>query len=124
MKTVEYEVKEQNGSKGYFGKVNLSVEKQTLNKDIEIILPNQKWESSVLFGIEYILERIPKYKEFPNGLKIYINSITGHEVDTTCSLMAFIGANAFMKTLSPELFEKLEPRITLNMEIGEIKLKK
>jgi hypothetical protein len=104
-----FEVREQVGPKGYFGRVSLQAEPEAPASGYEIAFDEkhaQRWQTGARFGIEYVLEHIPKKKLFPNGIRILVSCIDGHEVDTTNSIIAYVAANALM--------EALQDRVSLN----------
>ena len=61
------------------------------------------------FGIDYVLERIPKRKLFPKGATIHVESIQGHAVDTTNLVIAYAAANALLHALDLEASETKKP---------------
>lgn len=110
----EFRLATQSGPKGYFGKVSLDIEPTEIDGDVVIDFDDQRarsWQSGVRFGIEYALEHIPKRKYFPKGLRVHVNSIEGHEVDTTNVVIAYVTANALFEALNvaPKHRPNLDP---------------
>ncbi len=111
----DFELREQVGPKGYFGRVVLEAEPQENGDDFCIEFDARhagRWQSGANFGIEYVLEHIPKRKLFPNGLRILVTAIEGHEVDTTNSVIALVAANALMNALRETV--TLKKRLSLD----------
>ncbi len=57
------------------------------------------WQSGVRFGIDYVFEHISKRKFFPKGMRVHVDCIEGHEVDTNNALIAYVTANALFQAL-------------------------
>ncbi len=101
----EFKLAEQAGPRGYFGEVALDAEQMDTNGNVEIYFDQEnanRWQSGAQFGIEYVLEHISKRALFPNGGKIHIRRIKGHEVDTNNVVIAFVTANALLDSLRVE----------------------
>lgn len=58
-----------------------------------------RWRSGARFGIEYVLEHIPKREYFPRGVRVHVGCIEGHEVDTDNTLIAYVTAYALFRAL-------------------------
>ena len=68
-----------------------------------------EWRIGAHFGIDYVLERIPRRKLFPKGATIHVESIQGHAVDTTNVVIAYAAANALLHALDLEVSETKVP---------------
>ena len=100
----ECKIAKQLGRKGYFGRVVLEAE-PTDDGEVAVEFDKEKasrWQSGVRFGIDYALEHVSERTVYPNGLRIRVNEIEGHEVDTTTSLIAYIAARAMFQALGIE----------------------
>ena len=101
----EFKIASQSGLRGYFGKVSLDIEPTEIDGAVTVDFDDQharSWLNGVRFGIDYVLEHIPKRKYFPKGVRIHVNCIEGHEVDTTNALIAYVTANALLSALNIE----------------------
>ena len=119
-----FELKEQSGNKGFFGRVSLQAEPQ-LNGEFQVEFDQQnaqRWQSAAQFGVDYFLEHIPKKKLFPTGLRVFISEIDGHEVDTTNLVIAYVTVNALMRALQGQVTLKRQP--TLDVAEGTIEFPK
>jgi hypothetical protein len=108
MKRGEYTLATQVGGKGYYGKVALEYEPEGPSGTVTIEFDKsaaQKWTSGARFGIDYVLEQLPR-KAFPNGARILVQSIQGHEVDTNNVVIAFATANALLSALELPVLKK------------------
>src|SRR5260370_37935904 len=106
MKRGEFSLATQVGSKGYFGKVALEVEHEDPSGTgkVEFDQPGaQNWQSGARFGIDHVLENIPKKTVFPKGGKIIVHSIQGHPVDTNNVVIAYVAAYALLSALEISL---------------------
>ena len=119
MKHGEFTLATQLGKRGFFGKVVLSVDANgdagTIKVDFD---PDRagEWQIGAHFGIDYVLERIPRRKLFPKGATIHVESIQGHAVDTTNLVIAYAAANALLHALDLEGSETKKP--TFDKEHG------
>ncbi len=98
----EFAIAKQAGPKGYFGKVALEVEPTENDGAITVDFDEQRarlWQQGARFGIEYVLEHIPRRKYFPKGGRVHVDCIEGHEVDTNNVLIAYLTANALFEAL-------------------------
>ena len=79
----EFKIAKQAGARGYFGRVSLDAELAggSIQVDFDDAHAN-RWQNAARFGIDYVLEHIPRQKYFPNGIRVYVGCIEGHEVDT------------------------------------------
>ncbi|MGO9923692.1 MAG: hypothetical protein ACLQIB_54435 [Isosphaeraceae bacterium] len=97
----EFKIAKQSGPRGYFGRVSLDVEPGE-GSGPEVVFDRTcapRWQSGVRFGIEYVFEHIPKRKDFPRGMRVHVDCIEGHEVDTSNTLIAYVTANALFQAL-------------------------
>ncbi len=98
----EFKIATQSGSKGYFGRVTLDVEPTARNGMVDVQFDSahaERWQNGARFGVEYILDHIPKRRVFPQGGVVRIHCIEGHEVDTSSVLIAFVTARALSQAL-------------------------
>jgi len=101
----ESTIAKQSGLKGYFGKVTLQVEPTEGDGAVTVDFDERRarsWQQGARFGIEYVLEHIPKRKYFPTGGRVHVDCIEGHEVDTNNVLIAYLTANALFEALGFE----------------------
>jgi hypothetical protein len=101
--SVEEKLATQVGAKGYFGKVVLEAEAVDGKGEVTVDFDSahaDRWQSGARFGIDYVLEHIAKRKIFPQGGRIIVSYIGGHEVDTTNVVIAFVTAKALFKALN------------------------
>jgi hypothetical protein len=115
MTTGQFELREQAGSRGYFGRVSLQAEPQ-VNGEFEVKFAEDlgsEWQSAARFGVDYFLEHIPKKKVFPTGLRVTISEIVGHPVDTTHLVIAFVTVNALSQALQDQVTLKKLPTVNL-----------
>jgi hypothetical protein len=102
MTTFGDELVVQVGSRGYYGKITVELVATDDGSDVTVeFAPNvgTLWRPGAAFGIHYVLDRVAKRKFFPNGGKVRVTSITGHAVDTTNLVIAFVAARALYKAL-------------------------
>ncbi len=102
----EFRIADQIGPKGYYGHVTLETEATEAGSDIAISFdpPSAtRWMNGARFGIDYVLEHIPRRKYFPSGGKVHVLSIEGHDVDTNNVVIAFVAARALCQALGIEL---------------------
>jgi hypothetical protein len=112
---VEEKLATQIGSKGYFGKVVLEAEAIDGQGEVTVDFDAahaRRWQSGARFGIDYVLEHIAKRKVFPQGGRIIVSYIGGHEVDTTNVVIAFVTAKALLKALN--VVSSKEPKFDEN----------
>ena len=112
----EFKIARQAGSRGYFGKVSLEAE--LVGGSVQVDFDDahaSRWQSAARFGIDYVLEHIPKQKYFPNGIRVHVACIEGHEVDTDSALIAYVTANAMFQALG---IANPKKRPDLNEETG------
>jgi len=112
MKHGEYRLAKQQGKWGYFGEVALQVETNGGSGAIEVDFDAnqaQEWQAGARFGIDYVLEHLPIRKLFPQGARIHVESINGHLVDTTNTVIAYAAANALLRALEIEMPEAKKP---------------
>lgn len=105
VKKGEFRVAKQSGPKGYFGEVALEIETADGDEAVAVDFDPQhanRWQSGARFGIDYVLEHIPKRKFFPKGGRVFVRCVQGHEVDTTTALIAYIAAEAMLQALGAE----------------------
>jgi hypothetical protein len=76
------------------------------------------WQTGARFGIDYVLEHIPKKKLFPKGARIHVDSIQGHVVDTTSAVIAFAAANALLSALGLDAESSNTKRPNFDREKG------
>ncbi|HET6882712.1 MAG TPA: hypothetical protein VFI31_21265 [Pirellulales bacterium] len=105
------------GNKGYFGEVELDVERDGDGGAIEVDfdpVAASRWQTGARFGIDYVLEHSPRRTLFPNGGRIHVSRIEGHLVDTTNAVIAYVAALALIDALG------VQPREmpTLDVEKG------
>lgn len=106
----EYKIARQVGQRGFFGDVSLDADATENEGEITVLFDEEhanRWRGGARFGIDYILEHIPKRTYFPRGIKIQVNRIVGHEVDTDSALIAFVTAHALLQALNVEHPKKL-----------------
>jgi hypothetical protein len=117
MGTGECKVAKQSGQKGYFGRVVLQAEPKGDGEiSVEFDEKNAtRWQSGVRFGIDLVLEHVPKRTVYPKGFRILVSSIEGHDVDTTSSLIAYITARAMFQALG---VEQMNNQPSLDMDKG------
>jgi hypothetical protein len=97
-----FELAEQRGRKGYFGKVLVEVEPDDDLKGFEITFDekharNQEWRDAAKFGIEYAYTNIPKKQFLSKGHRIRVQSIQGHSVDTNSLIVAYAVVCALLR---------------------------
>jgi hypothetical protein len=98
----EFKIAKQAGPRGYFGRVTLDVEPAGKTGALVVDFDDDnagRWQTGARFGIDYVLEHVPKRTYFPQGLKIHVGCIEGHEVDTDNTLIAYVTANALLEAL-------------------------
>jgi hypothetical protein len=101
----EFKLAAQSGDKAYYGIVALDVEPDQQDGRVQIDFDAKRaanWQIGARFGIEYVLEHLPRKKLFPQGLKIRVDRIQGHEVDTTSTVIAYTAAIALLRALGLE----------------------
>jgi hypothetical protein len=106
----EYKLATQSGNKAYYGIVALNVEPDEQAGRIQIDFDGKlavNWQTGARFGIEYVLEHVARRKLFPHGVKIKVDRIQGHEVDTTNTVIAYTAAIALLRALGLE--DSLKP---------------
>jgi hypothetical protein len=116
----EFRVAKQAGPRGYFGRVSLNAEPSGQSGDVHVdfdLANANRWQSGARFGIEYVLEHISKRDYFPNGIRVHVACIEGHEVDTDNTLIAYVAANALFQALG---IANPKKRPDLNAEQGLI----
>jgi hypothetical protein len=121
MKRGEYKLADQVGEKGYFGKVALEIEMDDGSGAVSIDFDAanaRDWQTGARFGIDYVLEHIPKKKLFPKGARIHVDSIQGHAVDTTSAVIAFAAANALLRALGLDAVPSKTKRPNFDREKG------
>ena len=102
----EFRIADQIGSKGYYGQVTLETETTEVGGDVAISFDppsTSRWMNGARFGIDYVLDHIPKRKYFPSGGKVHVLCIEGHEVDTNNVVIAYVAARALCRALGVEL---------------------
>jgi hypothetical protein len=95
--SAEEKLATQVGSKGYFGKVTLEAESIDGQGDVTVDFDPahaHRWQSGARLGFDFVLEHISKRQIFPQGGRILVSYIGGHEVDTTNVVIAFVTAKA------------------------------
>jgi hypothetical protein len=116
-----FELKEQSGAKGYYGKVLVEVEPDDTKKGCEIIFSetkanNKEWQDAARFGIEYAYSHIPKRELQSKGHKILVRLLQGHPFDTDSLIIAYAAVRALLNA-----FGKNEPDlVTFDVEGGRI----
>lgn len=108
--TGEFRIASQVGQRGFFGDVSLNADTTVNDGKITVLFDEEhasRWRGGAQFGIDYVLEHISKKQYFPHGIKIFVNRITGHEVDTDSALIAFVTARALLQALKVEEPKKL-----------------
>ena len=101
----EYKLATQAGGKAYFAVVDLDIVPDDKSGKVQLEFDPKRavnWQTGARFGIEYVLEHIPRRKMFPNGIRIKVDSIQGHEVDTNNTVIAYAAALALLKALNLE----------------------
>jgi hypothetical protein len=102
MSVGEFKLAKQIGPKGFFGKVVIEVEPTESNGAVAVEFDADhanRWTTGAEFGIDYVLEHIAKRKVFPNGGRIRVSRIDGHEVDTNSVVIAYVAAHALLNAL-------------------------
>jgi hypothetical protein len=103
MKRGEFTLATQAGNKGYFGKVAIEVEAaHDITGKVEVDFDAEharRWQIGARFGIQSVLDHVPRKRTFPTGARIHVTSIQGHEVDTNEVVIAFAAANALLRAL-------------------------
>ena len=102
MKRGEFKVAKQIGPKGYFGRVRLEVNQGTENGNVVVEFDDRqaaRWQTGARFGIDYVLDHVSKKESFPNGIRVFVDAIEGHEVDTDNTVIAYVAANALLSAL-------------------------
>ena len=92
----------QSGNKGYFGEVELDVERHSPGGAIEVEFDSvgaSQWQTGAQFGIDYVLQHSSRRTLFPNGGRIHVSRIEGHLVDTTNAVIAYVAALALIDAL-------------------------
>ncbi|HEX4143929.1 MAG TPA: hypothetical protein VHY91_10375 [Pirellulales bacterium] len=105
MKCGEFKVAKQIGPRGYFGKVRLEVDEVTENGNVVVEFDDHqasRWRTGARFGIDYVLDHLSKRAIFPNGIRVHVGSIEGHEVDTDNTVIAYVTAIALLSALGVE----------------------
>jgi hypothetical protein len=116
----EFKIAKQAGPRGYFGRVSLDAEAVAGRDDVQVDFDDanaNRWQSGARFGIDYVLEHISKRDYFPNGIRVHVACIEGHEVDTDNTLIAYVTANALFQALG---IANPKKRPDLNTEQGLI----
>lgn len=101
----KYRVARQSGNRGYFGEVEVEVDRDLGNGSIEISfdpIHASAWQVGARFGIEYVLEHTPRRTLFPHGGKIHVSRIVGHLVDTNNLVIAYVTALAVIDALGTD----------------------
>jgi hypothetical protein len=105
MKHGECTVATQLGQRGFFGRVVVSIVADNNAGTVRVVFDPDRatqWRLGAQFGIDYVLERISKRKVFPSGATIHVETIQGHEVDTTNVVIAYAAAKALLEALDLE----------------------
>jgi len=105
MKHGEFKVAKQIGAKGYFGRVRLEVDQVTENGNVVVEFDDRqaaRWQTGARFGIDYVLDHVSKRAIFPNGIRVFVGAIEGHDVDTDNTVIAYVAANALLSALGVE----------------------
>ncbi|MGH7137407.1 MAG: hypothetical protein ACREHD_16815 [Pirellulales bacterium] len=91
------------GNKGYYGEVELDVERSSPTGAIEVEfdpVAASQWQTGARFGIDYVLEHSSPRTLFPNGGRIHVSRIQGHLVDTNNAVIAYVTAMALIEALA------------------------
>lgn len=105
IKKGDFRIAKQIGPRGYFGEVALEVETCDCDGAIKVDFdPHRasRWQSAARFGIDYVLEHLPARNFFPNGGRVFVRCIQGHEVDTSNALIAYVAAEAMLQALGAD----------------------
>jgi hypothetical protein len=103
--TGQFEVAEQRGARGYFGRVRIEVEPDDSLKGCEITFDeahsnNKVWRDAAKFGINHAYSHIPKNALRSKGHRIVVQSIQGHQFDTSGPIVACALLHAFGRSES------------------------
>jgi hypothetical protein len=101
----EFQIADQIGPKGYYGKVALEAEPSEAGGEVTIQFDQTdaaRWQSGAQFGIDYALEHVSTRKFFPHGGRVRVLRIEGHEVDTNNTVIAYVAAHALFRALGVE----------------------
>jgi hypothetical protein len=119
-----FEIKEQRGEKGYYGKVLLEVEPDDTRKGCEITFDeakakNREWQDAARFGIGYAYSQIPRRELLANGHRVQVRLLQGHPFDTDSLIIAYAAVRALLNA-----FGKNEPDlVSFDAEAGRIVFK-
>jgi hypothetical protein len=119
--TGTFELKEQRGNKGYYGKVLIEVEPDNSIKGPEISFDernakNKEWREAARFGIQYAYTHIARRDFTASGHRIRVQRIQGHPFDTNSLIVAYVAACALFRA-----FGKRESElVTFDPESGRI----
>ncbi|MBI5547147.1 MAG: hypothetical protein HY901_24975 [Deltaproteobacteria bacterium] len=102
IKSGEFSLALQEGSRGYYAFVRLEVliERQGSGVVLEFAVPSE-WRAGVEFGVRYAFERILDPAERGRVL-IRVTEIRGHAVDTTEVVAAYAAAFALWRAFGRE----------------------
>jgi hypothetical protein len=100
--TGTFELAEQRGNKGYYGKVLIQVEPDPTLRGCEISFDepnagNAEWRDAAKFGIEYAYAHIPKKERASEGHRIRVQTIRGHPFDTNGLIIAYAAVCALLR---------------------------
>jgi hypothetical protein len=113
----EFKLVKQIGPRGFFGGVALNVEPCDNDGEVSIEFDEQcprEWRAGATFGVEYVLENIARHKLFPSGVRVHVNVIKGHAVDTTNVVIAYVSAMALISAIGIEPYKRPD----FNQETG------
>jgi hypothetical protein len=116
-----FELAEQRGDKGYYGKVLVEVEPDDSLKGCEITFcepqaKNVEWQNAARFGIEYAYSRIPRKEFHSKGHRIQVRRIQGHPFDTDSLIIAYAAVRSLLNAFGrsgPDL-------VSFDVETGRI----
>jgi hypothetical protein len=97
----EYTLKQQMGSKGYFGMVRL-VQSQHDSPGLTIVFDDKcssEWRIGVEFGITHAWEIFARTQSGRRDMRVCVLETMGQTVDTSNLVMAFVSANALWNAL-------------------------
>lgn len=116
----KYRINIQKGVYGFFGEIELELEKYQITSiefriDISHIRHFQQYQNSIKFGLNYAMNRINSHERILQNYRIRILSVLTLPVDSSPTVLSYVAAKAFFNAIN---FDSEYPKV--GEENGEI----